>query len=281
MQTAARKRLGRIQARDFVACVVLVVAALVFFFPVYWMFATAVRPQAEIFAPEIRLWPSEFVWHNFVEAWEQLPFTRWYINSLMIAVIAVVITVFINLLAGYTFAKYNFRGKNVIFFMILSTLMVPIQVIIVPEFLIVNELGWLNTYWAVVLPRAAEAFGIFLVRQFMLGIPDDLIEAARLDGASEFGIFREIVLPLSGPIIAVLTIFTFMWRWNDFAWPIAVLTDQSAYTIQLGLNLLKGIYYTEWTYIMAMSLVSVIPILLVFVFFQRYFVEGIAHSGGR
>lgn len=276
---------GRLRRRltggDVVSWLILVLAALVFFFPIYWMFATAVRPQSEIFAPEIRLWPSQFVWYNFVEAWQQLPFTRWYINSVMIAVIAVIITVFINLLAGYTFAKYNFRGKNVIFFMILSTLMVPIQVIIVPEFLIVNELGWLNTYWAVVLPRAAEAFGIFLVRQYMLGIPDDLIEAARLDGASEFGIFRSIVLPLSGPIIAVLTIFTFMWRWNDFSWPIAVLTDQSAFTIQLGLNLLKGIYYTEWTYIMAMSLVSVIPILLVFIFFQRYFVEGIAHSGGK
>jgi alpha-1,4-digalacturonate transport system permease protein len=249
------------------------------FFPIYWMGVTAIRPKSQTFSRDIQLLPTDFTLSNFTEPWKSLPFTQWYINSFAIAIIAVVITVFINLLAGYTFAKLRFPGRNILFFMILGTLMIPIQVIIVPEFFIVAKLGWVNTYWSVIVPRAAEAFGIFMVRQFMLSIPDELIEAARIDGAGEFTIFRRIILPLSGPVIAVLAIFTFMWRWNDFAWPIVVLQQRTALTIQLGLNLLRGEYTTEWTYIMAMALVSVLPMLLVFALFQRYFVQGIAGTG--
>jgi alpha-1,4-digalacturonate transport system permease protein len=276
----AKIRIPRgISIRRAVVWFLVVAGAILMLFPIYWIFATAVRPQSEIFSKGTHLWPSEFVWNNFVESWNQLPFTQWYINSFTIAIIAVAITVFINLLAGYTFAKYSFRGRTVLFYMMIGTLMVPIQVWIVPQFLVVAKLGWVNSYWGVIFPTAAEAFGIFMVRQFMLSIPDDLIEAARLDGASEFTIFRKVVLPLSWPVIAVLTIFTFMWRWNDFAWPIVVLQDRSAYTVQLGLNFLKGQYTTDWTSIMAMSLVSMIPMLLVFAFFQRYFVEGFVTSG--
>jgi len=143
----------------------------------------------------------------------------------------------------------------------------------------VSELGLLNSYWGVILPRAAEAFGIFMVRQFMVSIPDELIEAARLDGASELTIFRKIVLPLSKPIIAVLIIFTFMWRWNDFVMPLVMLTDQEMYTVQLGLNLLKGQYNTEWTDIMSIALLSLVPMLVIFVFFQRQLIQGIAGTG--
>jgi len=149
----------------------------------------------------------------------------------------------------------------------------------VPEFFIVSKLGWVNSWWGVLVPRAAEAFGLFMVRQFMVSIPDELLEAARLDGASEFTIFRKVVLPLSWPVVAVLTIFTFMWRWNDFAWPLMVLQERSSYTVPLGLSLMKGQYYTDWTGMMGMSLLSIIPMLLVFIFFQRYFVQGIASTG--
>ncbi len=257
----------------------LVVGALFMAFPLYWMFATAVRPKDELFSGQFNLFPSELVWSNFADAWNKLPWATFYINSLAIAVIAVVVTVFINLLAGYTFAKYRFPGRDIIFLAMISTLMIPIQVIMVPEFIITTKLGLVNSWWGVILPRAAEAFGLFMVRQFMVSIPDELIEAARLDGASEFTIFRKIVLPLSWPVIAVLTIFTFMWRWNDFAWPLVVLQEQSSYTVPLGLNLMKGTYYTDWTGLMSMSLLSIIPILLVFIFFQRYFIQGIAGTG--
>jgi alpha-1,4-digalacturonate transport system permease protein len=270
---------GRLKGANLFVWLVLVVGALVVAFPLYWMFATAVRPKKEIFSGGFDLVPSTLVWSNFSDAWNKLPWDQFYINSIAIAAIAVPITVFINLLAGYTFAKYKFPGRDILFLLMISTLMIPIQVIMVPEFLIVAKLGWVNTWWGVLVPRAAEAFGLFMVRQFMVSIPDELIEAARLDGAGEFTIFRRVVLPLSWPVIAVLSIFTFMWRWNDFAWPLVVLQEQSAYTVPLGLSLMQGQYFTDWTGLMSMSLLSIIPMMLVFVFFQRYFIQGIASTG--
>lgn len=275
----SKKGLGGYKPKNLLVWVLLVVGALVMFFPIYWIFATAIRPADQLFNGTFDLIPESFVWSNFVESWNKLPFALFYINSIAIAVIAVVVTVFINLLAGYTFAKYRFPGRDILFFMLLATLMIPIQVIMVPEFLVVAKLGWVNTWWGVLVPRAAEAFGIFMVRQFMVSIPDELIQAARLDGAGEFQIFWKIILPNSWPVVAVLTIFTFMWRWNDFSWPLIVLQDQTSYTVPLGLNLMKGLYFTDWTGIMSMSLVSILPMLIIFVFFQRYFVQGISSSG--
>ena len=273
------KERGWLRPANLIVWAILVLGALVMFFPIYWMFATAIRPTDQLFNGEFRLIPEDFLWNNFVVSWNKLSFGIYYVNSIAIAVIAVVVTVFINLLAGYTFAKYDFPGRNLLFFLLLSTLMIPIQVIMVPEFLIVAGLGWVNTWWGVLVPRSAEAFGIFMVRQFMVSIPDELIEASRLDGAGEFQIFRRVILPNAGPVIAVLTIFTFMWRWNDFSWPLVVLHDPASYTVPLGLNLMKGLYFTDWTGIMSMSLVSILPMLVIFVFFQRYFVQGIASSG--
>ncbi len=253
--------------------------ALVMLFPVYWMFATAIRPADQIFAGETSLLPTGWVWQNFRNALDAMPFLHWAWNSTVIAVVAVVITVSLNLLCGYAFAKFRFAGRDLLFIAVISALMIPIQVIIVPLFLLLADINLLNSWWGVILPRAAEAFGIFMVRQFMLGIPDELLEAARLDGASEFQIFRRIVLPLSKPIIAVLIIFTFMWRWNDFVLPLIVLTDQDMYTVQLGLNLLKGQYNVEWTSIMSIALLSLVPMLVIFAFFQRQLIQGIAGTG--
>jgi len=257
----------------------LVAGATIMAFPVYWMFVTAVRPKDEVFSGTADLVPSRFVWSNFAEAIDRVPFLHWAMNSLVITVVAVAITVTINLLCGYAFAKFRFAGRDIMFLAVLSALMIPFQVIIVPLFLVVSELGLLSDYWGVILPRAAEAFGIFMVRQFMVSIPDELLEAARIDGASELTIFFKIVVPLSKPIIAVLVIFTFMWRWNDFALPLIVLIKQDMYTVQLGLNLLRGQFNTEWTMIMAIALLSLVPMLIIFVFFQRYFVQGISGSG--
>jgi multiple sugar transport system permease protein/alpha-1,4-digalacturonate transport system permease protein len=257
----------------------LVVGAVVMLFPLYWMLATAIRPRSEVFEPIVSLIPQVLTWHNFSTIWTRYPIVSWVVNSTFIAVVAVVLTVSVNLLCGYVFAKFRFWGRNVLFFAILGALMIPIQVILVPEFLVVSWMGLLNSPWGVILPRAAEAFGVFMVRQFMVSIPDDLIEAARLDGASEFRIFRRIVLPLSKPIIAVLVIFTFMWRWNDFAWPLVVLTDQTTFTLPLGLNLLRGEANPDWGGVMALALVSLLPMLLIFLIFQRYLVQGIASTG--
>ena len=257
----------------------LAAGALVMVFPIYWMFATAVRPRAEIFDAVVSLLPSRVIWDNFTVLWQRFPLLDWMVNSLFIAVIGVILTVALNLLCGYTFAKFRFAGRDVLFFAILGALMIPIQVILVPEFLITANLGLLNSPWGVILPRAAEAFGIFMVRQFMVSIPDELIEAARLDGAGELRIFLRIVVPLSRPVIAVLVIFTFMWRWNDFAWPLVVLTEQAGYTLPLGLKLLRGEVNPEWGQVMALALVSLAPMLAIFLVFQRQLIQGIASTG--
>jgi multiple sugar transport system permease protein/alpha-1,4-digalacturonate transport system permease protein len=276
---AADARLGERRLGGLLIWLALVFGAVAMLFPLYWMFATAVRPRSEVFEPIVSLVPQVLTWQNFNTIWARYPIVTWVLNSTFIAVVAVVLTVSANLLCGYVFAKFRFWGRDILFFAILGALMIPIQVILVPEFLVVSWMGLLNSPWGVILPRAAEAFGVFMVRQFMVSIPDDLIEAARLDGASEFRIFRRIVLPLSKPIIAVLVIFTFMWRWNDFAWPLVVLTDQTMFTLPLGLNLLRGEANPDWGGVMALALVSLLPMLLIFLIFQRYLVQGIASTG--
>jgi ABC-type glycerol-3-phosphate transport system permease component len=266
-----RRRWGR-------AALLGVVAALLVF-PLYWLVATALAPRGELQGSDLRLWPSSVDLSNFTRPLGALPFGNWYVNSTAIAVVAVLITVVVNLLAGYVLAKMRFRGRNVVFLALLATLMIPVQVVMIPQFRIVAELGWLNTYWAVIIPRAAEAFGVFLARQYMLSIPDDLIDAARLDGASAFRVFRSIVLPLSRPLIAVLVIFTFMYRWNELAWPLIVLRDAELYTVPVGLAFLQGQYTTDYSALMSMALLSTLPMVLVFAVFQRYLVEGIATTG--
>jgi alpha-1,4-digalacturonate transport system permease protein len=257
----------------------LAVVALLLVFPLYWLIATAVSPRGDLQGADLRLWPSAFDPSNFSRPLEALPFGTWYVNSAAIAVVAVAITVVVNLLAGFVLAKLRFRGRNVVFLVLLATLMIPVQVVMIPQFRIVAELGWLNTYWAVIIPRAAEAFGVFLARQYFLSIPDDLIDAARLDGASSFRIFRSIILPLAKPLIAVLVIFTFMYRWNELAWPLIVLRDVDLYTVPIGLAFLQGQYTTDYSALMSMALLSTLPMVLVFAVFQRYLVEGIATTG--
>lgn len=258
---------------------VLLAAALLMMFPLYWMLMTAVSPASDISGSTLHLWPSALQLDNFSRAWHLLPWARWYSNSLAIALVSVVLTVSLNLVAGYVLAKYKFPGRNWIFLAIVSTLMIPIQVVMVPQFRIVAGFGWVDSYWAVIIPRAAEAFGIFLARQWMLGIPDELIEAARLDGAGHLTVLRKVVLPLARPLIAVMIIFTFMYRWNEFAWPLIVLKDQNLFTVPIGLSFLQGQYSTDYSALMGMAMLSALPMLLVFFIFQRYLVEGIARTG--
>ncbi|NHC44368.1 carbohydrate ABC transporter permease [Motilibacter sp. K478] len=248
-------------------------------FPLLWMLLTAVSPDRDLNSADLRFWPSVLRLDNFSRAWNSLPFSTWLVNSVAIALVAVVITVAINLVAGFVLAKMRFTGRSVLLLVIVSTLMIPVQVLMIPQFRIVAELGWVNTYWAVIIPRAAEAFGIFLSRQFMLAIPDELIDAARVDGAGTLRILRSVILPLCKPLIAVLVIFTFMYRWNEFAWPLIVLKDQGLYTLPIGLTFLQGQYTTDYSGLMAMALVSALPMLVVFLVFQRYLVEGISTTG--
>ena len=274
-----RRRTRQRQREKLPRGAALVVAAVLTAFPLYWALVTALSPTAELTQAGLRLWPENPSLDAFSRGWSALPFTQWYVNSFAIAVVSVIITVGLNIVAGFVLAKYRFTGRNAIFLVILSTLMIPVQVVMVPQFQLVASLGWLNSYWAVIVPRAAEAFGIFLSRQFMLAIPDELLEAARVDGAGTLRILRSIVLPISRPLIAVLVIFTFMYRWNEYGWPLIVLRDQELYTVPIGLAFLQGQYGTDYPALMAMSLVSALPMLVVFIVFQRHLVEGMARSG--
>ena len=266
-------------AGRWVVWLLLVTGGVVMLFPAYWMFATAFAPANSLLDGSFRLWPPSLTLDNLTEALDTQPIGRWAVNSTVIAAVSVTITVVVSLLAGYAFAKYRFRGRNVIFFAILLTVMVPIQVIMVPEFLVVARLDLVGTLWAVILPRAAEGIAIFMARQFMLAIPDELIEAARIDGASELAVFRRVVLPLCGPLVGVLVILAFVWRWNDFIWPLVALKGQQNFTLPLGLASMQGTFRSPVEAIMAVSVLSMIPVMVIFVVFQRRFVQGIASTG--
>lgn len=255
------------------------ILGLVFVFPFFWMFVTAVKPVEEVFAYPPLLWPSELRFEHFAESMKNNDFGLFFKNSAIVTVIATLITVFINLLAGYAFAKFKFKGKEFFFIIVLSTLMIPIQVTMIPNYLIVSNLRLLNTYAGLILPTCAEAFGLFLSRQFISEIPTELIEAARIDGTSEFKIFSRIILPNCRSLLSVLVIFTVMWRWNDFQWPLIILSDSKMYTVQIGLSMMRGTQYINWNMLMSASLIVTLPVLTVFLIFQRQFIQGIASTG--
>jgi alpha-1,4-digalacturonate transport system permease protein len=222
---------------------------------------------------------TAFAFSNYTEPLRQFDFLRYLRNSLFVTIVATLITLLINSMAAYALSIYQFPGRNVAMLGIVSTLMIPITIILVPVYLVVTWLGLVNNLWAVILPGAATPTGVFLLRQYMLTLPRDLIEAARMDKASEWQIYARIVLPLSLPALAVLAIFSVMWRWNEFLWPLAVLSKSESYTLQIGLNAFQGELQTQWNYLLAMTVVTMLPITLVFVFLQRFIVAGIANTG--
>jgi alpha-1,4-digalacturonate transport system permease protein len=216
---------------------------------------------------------------NYTEPLQRFAFPRFLANSVFVTVVATLITLLINSMAAYALSVYEFRGKNAAMLMVIGTLMIPITIILVPVYLVITELGLVNSLWAVILPGAATPTGVFLLRQYMLTLPRDLIEAARMDKASEWQIYWRIVMPLTLPALAVLTIFSIMWRWNEFLWPLAVLTKTEVYTLQIGLNAFQGELQTQWQYLLAMTVMTLTPVAIVFVFLQRFIATGIANTG--
>jgi alpha-1,4-digalacturonate transport system permease protein len=216
---------------------------------------------------------------NYTEPLQRFAFPRFLANSVFVTIVATLITLLINSMAAYALSVYEFKGKNAAMLMVIGTLMIPITIILVPVYLVVTELGLVNSLWAVILPGAATPTGVFLLRQYMLTLPRDLIEAARMDKASEWQIYWRIVMPLTLPALAVLTIFSIMWRWNEFLWPLAVLTKTEVYTLQIGLNAFQGELQTQWQYLLAMTVMTLTPVAIVFVFLQRFIATGIANTG--
>jgi ABC-type glycerol-3-phosphate transport system permease component len=258
---------------------VVLVIALVVIAPLYWMLVVALSPRAELLGGALRVWPRTLTLENFERVFSAFPVVEWLGNSTAIAVSVAVLTTAVNLLAGYAFAQLRFRGSTVLFFIALATLTIPVQVIMVSLFRIVTGLQLYGTYWAVILPSAASAFGLFLARQFLLSIPKELIEAARLDGAGHFTVFLRVVLPISKPLVAVLFFMSLLSSWNDFAWPLIALRENRLFTLPIGLLYLQGQFNSDYGATMAFALIDIVPILIVFLVFQRFFVQGFARSG--
>ena len=260
---------------------VLLVAAwgLVQLAPILWMISTSLKPLNRIFALPVQWIPRPPQWGNYPEAWSQFPFARYFANSFIVSSSVTVLNVFLAGLAGYSLSKYRYFGQRALFIAILSTLMLPIEVLMVPTFLIVKALGWLNTYQGLVIPAVADAFGVFLMRQFMLGLPDSLVEAARIDGAGELGTYFRIVVPLIWPAVLTLAIFTWRETWDAFVWPFIIISDDSLRTVPIGLQRFQEQYVTTYNSVMAISTIAMLPLVLLFFFFQRAFIRGIALSG--
>jgi multiple sugar transport system permease protein len=253
----------------------LVIAAILVAFPLFWMVSASFMPRGEAAMYPPRLLPTAPTLEHYRELFTRLNLGRSLLNSTIVASLSTVVSLLFNSMAGYAFAKLRFARRETLFGVMLALLVLPAQVGMLPLFLMLKQMGLVNTYWGVVIPMMASIFGIFLIRQFMLAIPNELLEAARVDGASEWTIYWRIVLPLSTPVLVTLAIFTFMASWNDFMWPLIVLTDDDRYTLPVSIANLVGEHVQDLELMMASSVLTVLPVLLIFLFLQRYYVAGI------
>lgn len=261
---------------------VLIGYALVTFLPFAWALSTSLKPLSEIAAGGIHLIPQNPTLENYRQIFTQEPlFGRWLLNSAIAAFFITLFNLLFNSMAGYALARIRFPGNQIWFFLILVALMIPGQVTLLPKFLILKSLGWLNTYQGLIIPAAINATFIFMMRQFFINFPRELEEAAALDGLGRFETFFEIVLPLAKPALAAQTIFVFMGSWNEFLLPLVVMADPEMFTLPLGLNAFKGEYISYWNYIMAASMIFTLPALVVYAFFNRYFIQGVRFTGSK
>ncbi len=247
--------------------------------PFLWMVSTSLKSFAESMQVPPTIFPKEFKFENYLEVFEKINFAQYYLNTIIITVARTVFQLILCSLAAYAFARLRFPGKNIIFIAILSVLMVPSQVVMIPSFVIMRELGWIDTFYAIIVPGIFSAFGTFLLRQFFMAIPKELDEAAKIDGCSFFGIYWRIILPLSKPALVSLAIFTILAAWNDFLWPLIATNSDEMRVLSIGIATFQGQYATEYPLLMAGALMSTAPMIIIFLFLQKYFIEGIALSG--
>ncbi|ELY0461212.1 carbohydrate ABC transporter permease [Listeria innocua] len=282
-------------SKSFIWYIAVLLISLVTVFPLIWTVSTSFKPTSEILSNSMNLIPKMFTWDNYNDVFSTTPFARYLVNSLILAVGGVLTNLFFGSLAGYAFAKLPFKGKKGLFMTFLGSMMIPAVVTMIPSFLVLKNfplmggnditghggMGFINTYWAILIPGAAGAFSIFFMKQFFETLPDELSEAARIDGCSEFKIFWKIYMPLAKTALATLGIMTFQAGWNQFMWPLIVLNSQKMMTVQVGLASFQYNESANYGALMAGTIVSTIPVLFVFIFAQKYFVEGIAHNGGK
>ncbi|MBB6693160.1 carbohydrate ABC transporter permease [Cohnella xylanilytica] len=262
--------------------VILGIYAVITFIPFLWALSASFKPLSEIVSGGMHLIPKHFTLDNYKTIFRQEPlFMRWFLNSAIIALSVTAFNLLFNSMAGYALARIRFPGSGLMFYSILGMIMIPGQLTIIPSYLIIKELGWLNSYQAIIVPMAAQATYIFMMRQFFINFPKELEEAAELDGLGRFGAFFRVVLPLARPALAAQTIFIFMGAWNEFLKPLMLMSDKAMFTLSIGLNTFKGQYISFWNYIMAASIIMTLPALLIYIFFNRFFVQGITFTGGK
>ncbi len=260
----------------------IILYSIITFLPFAWALSASFKPLSEIIAGGINFIPRQFTLDNYKNIFFQEPlFGRWLLNSVFVAICVTGLNLLFNSMAGYALARIRFPGNKFWFFLILAVLMVPGQITLIPSFLILKNLGWLNTYQGLIVPSAVNATFIFMMRQFFINFPKELEEAAALDGLNRWEIFLTIVLPLAKPALAAQAIFVFMGAWNNFLMPLITLSDREMFTLPLGLNTFKGQYISYWNYIMAASMVLTLPALAIYAFFNRYFIQGVTFTGGK
>jgi multiple sugar transport system permease protein len=260
----------------------LVLYSVITFLPFAWALSASFKPLSEIISGGMNFIPKQFTLDNYRTIFFQEPlFGRWLFNSILVAICITAFNLLFNSMAGYALARINFMGKQLWFFLILAVLMVPSQITLIPSYLILKNFGWLNSYQGLIIPNIVNATFIFMMRQFFLNFPKELEEAATLDGLSRGEMFVSIVLPLAKPALAAQAIFIFMGAWNNFLMPLVILSDPDMFTLPLGLNSFKGQYISYWNYIMAASMVLTLPALLIYAFFNRYFIQGVTFTGGK
>ena len=276
MKSISQKRL----LLKIIIYILLALVVAITILPFVWMLSASIKTDRQVFQMNpFVLIPDEPQWGNYLKIWTQIPFATFIKNTIILTITVTILQLFTSSFAAYAFAKLEFHGKKQLFLAYISTIAMPWQVYMVPQFLMMRKIGLNDTLMAMVVLQAFSAFGVFLMRQFYMGIPDSLCEAARIDGMSEFKIYSSIMLPLSKPALATLTIFTFVGTWNDYLGPTIYLRTETKKTIQIGLQRFIGQYSSEYGLIMAGSVISLIPVLIVFLCLQKYFVEGIATSG--
>ena len=264
---------------QIVVHLILIIWLLISVIPFLWMLSTSFKGPGEIFLFPPKWIPKNPTLKNYKDLFQQMNFGRPFLNSIIVSLSTTFLSVLLATMAGYGFAKFQFKNKNALFLLILGTVMVPGQITMIPVFLLLTKLNLLNTYWGLILPALANAFNIFFMRQFISGIPDELIEAAKMDGANEGWIFFKVILPLSKPAMAAITIFTFTGSWNNFLWPLIIATDESMYTLPVAISVLGGQYTENIAMQMAGSVIVILPLIIVFLFTQKYFIKGITFTG--
>lgn len=257
----------------------LILAAVAVAFPFIWMLLTSLKPETEIVRFPPALFPSKVTLHSYIDVWYRIPFLLFFKNSVIFSCGVTLISLLFDSMAAYAFARLSFNGRNQLFVLVLAALMIPVQVTMIPLFIMLNDWGWINTFYGLIVPRATNAFGIFMLRQFFIGLPKELDEAARIDGCSEFRLYWQMILPLAKPAIASLAVFHLMYNWNDLMWPLIMTSSQEMRTLPAGLALFMGQHVVEYGILTAGAAITTAPLVIAFLSAQKYFIQGVAFTG--